>query len=245
MFVILVLVCLVACTKEPTLKEIQLQHYAEVLSKLTFDCNDGIVTDNHFSGNINGDTVCYNDNIDDYVSQLGLGWKAVTTSPYLNTNAQATGRFIEIGFSPIGETPPYGNKPFIVILSFRMENFPPDMLYETIADSVFRVGKLPLLGLADENSWGVRLNLMSRYQKEGSTGLEGFTISSAQGDQPPESRIEFTEVTKTKHDDYMEYHVVLKANCLLYHALCRGQNQLFGELKNGTLEATYQIPYGY
>ena len=214
------------------------RRYEVVLSQLSFECHDPGASENHFVGTINSDTLCYGDGLENYRFWLGLGWTAITTEPVLNTNTtEHTGRHIRIGFYPIG------NEPFEERLMFKFQGFPPGMPYTEIADSIFQVRQLPVSGLTDTDPWGVEAYVNTKYYEEGHSSIGDFRITTANGDQPPESIIEFTEVRKTKHDDRIEYEVVLRADCLLYHSLYRGENELFGELK-GTLLARFDIPKG-
>jgi hypothetical protein len=249
---VLLVLLLSSCEREQSWDEKLKYRYSEVLSRLVLDCDTDAFAENYMVAIIERDTMCLHEGYNGYNFRPGLGWTVTTNNNSLNIGASnPSQKFISLKFSP-------GNESFKEVFEIKFFGFSPDMTYEEISDSIFKVGRVPLIfedlwtGYDFSCGWGGVISIGLRYKDPDAAPSAGntiaaftsFSLSSSFGRQPDDSLLQIVNVKRLESIDEIVFSVVFEFNCLLFHDYSFGSDEVFGQLDNGHMEVSFSIPRG-
>jgi hypothetical protein len=256
LFVILSILLFSSCTKDcPKINPYFAEVYPQILAGIELECNPD--TGSFIFAEINGIDFCH------YESQVGpftLGKtsKFTTASPTFSSgNVESDARH---GVNlTLGDNYTHRQEAFTIYFP----DFDLGRNFIEYLDSIFAIEDHEVIGAEDviippdadfaeagllKFSGGYLkdflISLITTDRKHGpDQGGIGFAITSISGNQD-DSYLRFTKVEKTEDAEKVYYDLEIEFSCNLYHHAQYGYEGLWGEVRNGMIEAHVGVKKG-
>ncbi len=211
------------------------QLYLQAIEEVEFGCPD-VNSEFFFEGKLNGQPICFGDNVDNYSSYVLRG-TGVQLSSYDGSGRPGSGSWVEFGFRQESFT---HLKEEILIAS---PSDPNESELLDLTQTFLAEGPLPIRDELDPFSgFNIKIHIPYDFPNINIPGKRLFSLQTATGSQE-NSRLEIVEMNTQETDELLTYDLKIELNCTLYNEISDATDgEYFGELTDGIMRIRFSVP---